>query len=481
MLVLGIDLGTQSLKVVACDASSLAVRGQGAGRYPTHRPGPDAAEQDPRDWEAALGPAIRDALDRAGASPRDVAAIAIAAQLDGCVAVDAAGEPLHHAVIWQDRRATAHAVDPARVFALAGQIDDPGHLAPKIAFLRARGVRAARFHQPTSYLVERLTGVAVLDPALASTTLLCALATGAWSPELLASYAVERAWLPAIRPTCALAGALTTRGAALTGLVAGTPVAVGTGDDFATPLGAGVVAAGSIVCAIGTAEVVGAFTPLPILDRVAAEPMVETHLAPAGGYFVENPGWFSGGAVRWATALLGVADDAAFDALAASVPATDGVTFLPALAGAMTPVWRPHATGTFHGLAARHTGAHLARAVLEGLAFACRDVVDRLRALGLRTDDVRVLGGGATSRVWAQIRADVLGLPHHLDPRETCALGAAMIAAVAAGAHPDLVAAAGQIVVPTEPVLPADDLDAAYGRYRRLVEALAPLAATRWT
>src|SRR5690606_24960365 len=134
-------------------------------------------------------------------------------------------------------------------------------------------------------------------------------------------------------------GALTAEGARLTGLRAGTPVAVGTGDDFANPLGAGLLVPGSLVCAIGTAEVVGTIANDPVLDRVTAEPMVETHCYPTGGFFVENPGWLSGGAVRWATRLLGLADDAAFDAAAATAPSgAGGLTFVPALAGAMTPV-----------------------------------------------------------------------------------------------------------------------------------------------
>jgi len=483
VLVVGLDLGTQSCKAVVCD-EALAVRGHHAIAYETHRPGPDAAEQDPRAWEAALGAAIGGALSAAGATADDIAAIAIAGQLDGCVAVDAGGAPLHPALIWQDRRAVPElaAIDPRRVFEVAGQVADASHLAAKLRWLRAR-VRAARYHQPVSYLVERLTGAAVIDPALASTTMLLELATGAWSAELLAAFAIDPAELPEIRPACAIAGALTAGGARLSGLRAGTPVAVGTGDDFATPLGAGLVAPGGpLVCAIGTAEVVGALAASAVLDR-GGEPMVETHAYPAGGFFIENPGWLSGGAVRWATRLLGLADDRELDALAAQAPpGADGVTFVPALAGAMTPVWRPHARGTFHGLTAAHERAHVARAVLEGLAFACRDVAERLVALALPVARVLVLGGGSRSAVWAQLRADVLGVPHDVAANpDTCPLGAAMIATVAAGVHPDLAAAAVHLPPPARTFVPTGArLDAPYARYQRLVAQLAPLATSPW-
>ena len=486
MLVLGLDLGTQSLKAVVCD-ESLAVRGHHAVGYvseqaplrgATDRPAPDRAEQDPASWEQALGAAIHGALAAAGAKADDVSALAIAGQLDGCVAVDPNGRPLHAALIWQDRRAIAETAraDARRVFEIAGQVADASHMAPKICWLRDHGVTAARFHQPVSYLVERLTGVAAIDPANASSSMLLDLATSAWSPELLAAFAIIEAELPAIRPTCSIAGALTAEGARLTGLRAGTPVAVGTGDDFANPLGAGVVAPGSIVCAIGTAEVVGAVSATAVLDRIGVEPMVETHVYPAGGYFIENPGWMSGGAVRWAVRMLGLDSDAAFDALAASAPAgAGGVTFVPALAGAMTPVWRPNARGALHGLAAGTDRSHIARAVLEGLAFASRDVAERLAAMGLPATDVLLLGGGAKSRVWSQLRADTLGLCHRVAPnRDTCPIGAAMVAAVAAGFVPDLAGAAALAppavnVFAPGPAATREALDAAYRRYQNLV------------
>ena len=498
-MVIGLDLGTQSLKAVVCD-ERLAVLGEHQIGHTTRHPQPGWAEQDPATWEASIAPVIARALAKAGAQPSDVVALALAGQLDGCIAVDAAGEPLHPALIWQDRRAAAHVygsappfgaagqarptvdvVTAARIFELAGQVADPSHLAPKVCWLRAHGIRAARFHQPTSYLVERLTGVATIDHAHASTTMLYDLAAGTWSGELLAAFAIDRRELPELRATTAIAGPLDARGAAITGLPIGTPVAVGTGDDFSTPLGAGVVAPGQVICAIGTAEVVGALAATPVRDR-AVEPMLETHAYPTGAFFIENPGWLSGGAVRWATAMLGLSGDAELDALAATAPpGAGGVTFVPALAGAMTPVWRPHARGTLHGLTAAHDRSHVARAVLEGLAFACRDVVDRLATLGLPTTEILVLGGGGASRLWTQIRADVLGRTHLVAARtDTSAVGAAMIAAVACGLVPDLATACALIPPPTTRLTPRATLDDAYARYQRLVGQLAPLSEAPW-
>jgi xylulokinase len=478
-IVVGVDLGTQSLKAVICD-EQLRVLGDHQIAHATVHPRRGWAEQDPRGWEAALAPAIATALQRAGVAASDVVALALAGQLDGCIAVDAGGDPLHPALIWQDKRATEHLpVDPARLFELTGQVADASHLAAKARWLTAAGIRAACWHQPTSYLVERLTGARVLDPAHASTTMLYDLAARAWSPELVAAFGLDPAALPAIADAHAIAAPLSPRGAALTGLPAGIPVAVGTGDDFATPLGAGVIGPGLAICAIGTAEVVGALAATPVFDRPSPprETMLETHAYPTGAFFVENPGWLSGGAVRWATRLLGLTSDAELDALAATAPpGADGVTFIPALAGAMTPMWRATARGTLHGLAASHDRAHVARAVLEGLAFAARDVVDRLTELGLATREVLVLGGGGKSAVWNQLRADALQRPHHVAARtDTCAIGAAMLAALAAGVVRDFTAACATAPSPAATFHPQRDLDAPYARYRQVVRQIAPL------
>ena len=487
MVFVGIDIGTQSLKAVVCD-ESFAVLGAHAIAYDTRHPAPDCAEQDPAQWEQALEPAIVRALSAAGVRGDDVKAIAIAGQLDGCVAVDERGQAVSPCLIWQDKR--AHNELRGDRFDVTGQVADPSHMAPKIAWLVANGMRGARYHQPTSYLVERLTGAAVLDPAHASTTLLYDLARGVWSPDLLAAYGIDDRVLPTIQPATSIAGTLRSD---LAGIPAGTPVAVGTGDDFATPLGAGVIDAGQLVVAIGTAEVVGTLAQTVVLDRAdvraasdrwcaLAEPMVETHAYPTGSFFVENPGWLSGGVVRWTTELLGLASDSDLDKLAASAPrGADGVTFIPALSGGMTPVWRSHARGTLHGLTAAHDRSHIARAVLEGLAFACRDVAGRLIALGLPLTDAIVLGGGGKSDIWTQIRADALQLPHHVAARtDTCAIAAAMLAAVSVGAVPSLREAAARVPQPARTVTPSGSLDEAYDRYCRLVRSVAALAERPW-
>jgi xylulokinase len=257
----------------------------------------------------------------------------------------------------------------------------------------------------------------------------------------------------------------------------GVPVAVGTGDDFATPLGAGVVAPGQIICGLGTAEVVGGLCTDPIFDPGG---LVETHAYASPGYFIENPGWPAGGAMRWIGEILGT-DFAKLDELAAAVPSgSDGLVFTPALAGAMTPEWIAGARGSFYGLTTGHGRGHFARSVMEGCIFATRDVVERLLQIGVRGDSILLLSGGARSQVWAQIRADAIGLPVHVSSRaDTCPMGAAMLAAVAGGVQSELEHCAELVRRPARILEPDASLrstyDGAYGRYRQLFDSLRPL------
>jgi xylulokinase len=486
-LLLGIDLGSQSLKAVLLD-ERLQLRGSGRRTYPTAFPRPGWAEQDPRLWEDALGPAIADALAAVGCRPGDVAALGVAGQLDGCLPVDAKGHSLAAALIWMDRRADAalnrvrHRLGTRHVRALTGANLDGTHMAPKMRWLideTEAGRRAALFHQPVTYMVERLTGARAIDHGLASTSLLYGLAEGNWLPELMAAFELQPKLLPPLRRSEERAGRLNAEGARLTGLPAGIPVAVGTGDDFSTPLGGGVMQTGIVANVLGTAEVVGTLGREPSIDPSA---LTETHrYVGAGFHYIENPGWVSGGAVEWLRSTLGIADFAAFDRLAAQVPpGAEGLLFLPALSGAMTPEWLAGARGCFYGLTPSHGPGHLARAVLEGNAFGLKDVVLALQAMKLPTERLRLLGGGARSDLWAQIRADVTGLPAERTPvADTSPVGAAILGGVAAGILPDL-ASAVSLIDAAGPALEPDRrrgqlYDDTHARYHQLFQSLKPM------
>jgi len=382
-----------------------------------------------------------------------------------------------------DRRAEAEieGVPARRVREITGLTLDPGHQAAKIRWLLrnfpgARG--AAKFHHPVSYLFSRLTGEHICDHALASTTMLYSLEKRAYDDELLGYFDIDRSVLPEIAEATAPAGKLTAEGARLTGLPEGVTAAVGTGDDFSSPLGAGLVSPGRAVCVLGTAEVVGALHERPAVDQSG---LVETHGYPGGGYFVENPGWLSGGTLAWLKNLLKLDDFGQLESLAAQAPpGSDGLTFIPALSGAMAPEWISSARGCYYGLTPAHDARHFARAALEGCAFAMCDVLSRLSEMEIANNSILLLAGGARSRLWAQIRADSAGIPAQLPERvDTSPIGAAMIAAVSAGAFNDLKSCAPLVDSITATIYPLkqniEPYAEARARYRLLFDSLRPM------
>jgi xylulokinase len=484
-MIVGVDIGTQSLKAVVTD-ENLRLLGEAWCAYRPSFPRPGWAEQEPRLWEEALAPTIGRALEAAGTTAGSVQGLGICGQLDGCVAIDRHGWPLGPCIIWMDRRAEAEVagLPVERIRNVTGLVLDATHMAAKARWLKRHAPERAaiqRFHQPVSYLVARLTGEHVFDHGLASTTMAYGLERRGLDARLLELFELEAGELPAIAEAFDCAGTLHRKGAALTGLPEGTPVAVGTGDDFSNPLGAGLVEPGRLACALGTAEVVGALHQLPVIDRRG---LVETHGYPGGRYFIENPGWLAGGALAWFVETFRLGDVRELDALAETVPAgADGVTFLPAMGGAMAPEWIAAARGCFYGLAPVHGSAHLARAVLEGCAFAMRDVLQRLLEMNLTADSILLLGGGARSRIWAQIRADLTGLPVAV-PRviATSPMGAAVLASVAGGLQPGLLEAARQVAGAASVVEPDPAekraYDDAYAAYRKLFDSLRPMFET---
>ena len=483
--VIGVDVGSQSVKAALLDPDGRTVATAGRPCAMRH-PQAGWAEQDPADWERALAGAVRAVVDAAGIRPAEVTHLGMACQVDGVVAVDEHHQPLREAIIWLDRRADAEVdaltdkVGADAIFSTTGLNPDASHTAPKMMWLRDHEpdvFRKARSLPPVAaYLLARLTGVLAQDAANASSTLLYDVTTGTWSGMLVEAAGLDPALLPSIRPSTEVAGGLLPAAAELLGLDARCQVVVGTGDEHAATLGAGAAGPGLVVDVTGTAEPVCAVADEVVLDP---ERVVETHAhSVPGRLLVENPGFVSGGSTLWlAQSVLHVDQGAVFD-LAAQAPAgSGGVTFLPALSGSMTPRWNENMRGAFIGLAMNHDGRHLARAVLEGCAYALRDIVDRLDALGI-AGEVRVVGGGGRSRLWLEIKAGVLGRPvRSVLAEEATALGAGILAGTAAGTFrdpDDAVTRAVEVAPTTVDPDPAvrDRYDEAYAQYRRLFDAV---------
>jgi xylulokinase len=482
-LVVGVDVGSQGacLSAFTADGERAATTYQ---PYAVSYPRPGWAEQDPAAWIDALRGGFGDLdidLDR-------VAAISFASQLDGLVAVDGAGEPIGPAIIWMDRRADPLCdqvqISKEEWYRRSGCNLDGSHVAAKIAWQmrNGAGAEAARYLLPGAFLVRFAAGADVVDAASASSTMALDPHALAWADELLAAFGIDPARLPRVVPCDEVVGEVTPEFAELTRLPRGTVVVAGCGDEMGATLGAGVVEPGVACDVLGTAEPVCAVTAEPLFDATRVTEC-HPHAAP-GRWLLENPGWASGASYRWFRDELGGSDYEELNALAATVsPGSDGVVFVPWMGGAMAPAWDADARGGWYGLTPAHHRAHLCRSLLEGSAYALRDVIEAIRGAGLEVERIVCVAGGARSSLVRQLRADVTGLPvGWSEDVETTARGAAMLAAVGAGFHDDVSSAAAVMARPADQVHEPDveagvRLEDGYRRYRRLHESLAPAFA----
>jgi xylulokinase len=501
-LVLGCDVGSQGTNVALYTAGGDLVA-EADEPYDVAFPAPGWAEQDPALWLEALEHAVKRVLAAPGVQPSAVKGLSFGSQLDGVVAVGAAGEPLRPALIWMDRRAEEQAralaerMEPRDFYRLSGANLDSSHGVFKILWLGDEEpehfARAAAFLLPGSFVLERVTGVRGVDYSNASSFALLDPRERRWSSPLLELAGLDEGVLAPVHAATAPVGAITRGFAEATGLPPDTVVAVGCGDEMAATLGAGVYQPGEVCDVVGTAEPVCAASDRPREDETM---LVECHPhADPDVWLLENPGFVSGGNLRWfrdhlAPLELAAESDGGRDAyealveLAAGVPpGSDGLVFLPCMQGAMAPEWNGAARGVMHGLTLAHTRAHLFRAILEGSAFALRDILEAMVAAGLEVRRLTIVGGGAKGLLWRRIKADATGLPVRVPANvETTATGAAMLAAVGAGLHAS-VADAAEAFVRYEPGELEPDpeahaaYDSAYRLYRDVYFALKPVFA----
>ena len=494
--VIGCDVGSQSTKVLLLSLDGQIV-GEAAADYSIDYPQPVWAEQPVERWTTALERSLRQLLAESGVGAGRIRALGLASQVEGVVPVDAAGQPLRPAIIWMDRRAepqcqrVRQAVGDETVFDLTGLNLDPSHVAPKMRWIADNEpelfARAACLHLPGSYLGFYLTGETAVDYSIASATLLLDIRTRAWSSAMCGHFGIDAALLPRLRPATSPLGRLRANIAEAVGLSADTMIVVGSGDEHAACLGAGVISAGLIGDIAGTSEPVCAAVAAPAFDPTH---LVETHChADPDLWLLENPGFVSGANYRWlrdqfggeelrAAAAGGASAYARLDALAADIqPGAEGLIFLPSLMGATSPTWNEAARGAFSGFTLAHTRAHFTRAVLEGSAYAVRAITDQMQAIGLGAREMRVMGGGARSALWNQIKADVTGLPIGVpEATETTALGAALLALVGCGEYATLAEACPRVVRLPRRYEPRQSAQAAYaeayGLFRRVYASL---------
>jgi len=479
---IGIDVSTTASKALVIDERGTVVASHGAP-HELSTPRPLWSEQDPREWWRATCASLQAALQEI--STDDVAAVGLTGQMHGLTMLDANNQILRPAILWNDQRTAAQCAAITErmgaewLYQHIGSLMLPGFTAPKIVWVREHEPeifqQTAHILLPKDYVRFLLTGAYVTDVSDGSGIALMDIGRRAWSDELLAALEIPRAILPDLCEGPEVSARVSAEGAAATGLREGTPVVGGAGDQPATAIGSGILRRGQTSITVGTSGVV--FTAN---DQYQPEPDGRLHTfchAVPGYWFHMGVMLSAAGGMRWLHDALAAGHSyEELSDLAANVPhGADGLVFVPYLTGERHPHPDPLARGAFVGLTLRSGLGQLVRAVMEGVAFGLRDNLELLNSLGVAPSTAALSGGASKSPVWRQILTDIAGIPlYSINSSEGAALGAAILAAVGAGAWPDVPTACGDLIRAVDVSEPSANSVAAYERLYPIFRQLYP-------
>ena len=491
-MLIGIDLGTSTCKAIAVNGDGEVVAKRSRD-YPMINRRPGWAEQEPAEWWRATDEVIAElaaALPRGG---REVTGIGLCGQMHGLTALDADGNPLRPAILWNDQRAapqcewiTERAGGLPGLLRMTRNRMLPGFTGGKVVWFRDEEpelfARTERILNPKDYLRFRMTGHVATDVSDASGTGLFDVARREWSGELLGLLDIDRALLPEVVESTAQTGGVRPESAQRWGIPAGTPVFGGGGDAVIQTTAMGLVDAGPIGFTLGTAGIVaGGAAECP--QNPDGRVQVSCGNAP-GRWHVMGVSLSAGGALQWLRDALAPADAVSFDQLVglakAVDPGSDGLLFLPYLLGERSPHVAPEAAASWIGLTPMHHVGHFARSVMEGVLLNMREILEVCLQAGLRCDRVIASGGATGEPLWLQMLADVLDreIATVTGSTEGGAYGAALAAGVGTGQWRDFDEALAGVAVehtfrPKQPT--AQLYDRTFRRHRRLYEQLAPV------
>jgi xylulokinase len=437
-VAVGVDVGTTGVRGVAVDELGAVVASATSG-YEFRTPQPLWTEQDPEDWwrgtQAVLG-------RLAGELGSRIAGIGLTGQMHGSVFLDSAGEVIRPALLWNDQRTgkqcaeITERVGADRLRQVTGNPALTGFQAPKVLWLRDEEpecyARVAHVLLPKDYVRLRLTRELATDASDAAGTLFLDLRERRWSDAILDALEIPESWLPTVCESPETAGAVPADVATALGMQPRINVAAGGGDNAAAAVGTGIVHNGVLSSSIGTSGVLFART-----ETATPDPSGRIHAfchAVPGKCCLLGVTLSAGGSLRWWRDVTGLSYDTLVGEAESISPGAEGLIFLPYLTGERTPHLDPEARGVFFGLTARHTRAHLTRALLEGVLFSLRDALEVMRELGVRPTTVVATGGGSASPIWLRLQADVYNTEiRRTVIHEGAAYGAALLGHVAAG------------------------------------------------
>jgi len=471
--LLGVDVGTEGCKALLFNTEGKSLA-RSYNRYPVIVPEPSWAEQDPLLWWDGVRKSIREVLKKAHVSVENIVCVSLTGQSPVLVAVDGRGKPMMNAIIWMDRRAVE---ETKRIMEVTGLKEDPSMMLPKIMWVKEhrRNIfrKTHRFLQATDFVGYRLTGKFATDPLTAS-TIHFDTKKGKWPYETLSKLEIPVEKLPNVLFPTKSAETVSKEASRQTGLREGTPVVLAGIDAYMATVGVNALEPGHVCEITGTSTCIMVPSYQKIRDpetRVVCSPFpLVPDLWITWGIMSST-----GASLRWYHDNLSCKESySELDAEAAEIPpGSDGLIFLPYLMGERSPIWDTSARGVFAGLSLNHTHQHFARAILEGCAFGIRHNLEIIGELGGEINEIWSCGGAAKSRIFGQIKADILGKPIIIPKEiEAPALGSIIIGAVNVGIYKNLTKAAESMVRAKYTIAPQESMHKKYGRFYRMYKDL---------
>lgn len=453
--LLGIDIGTSACKIAVFNKQG-QVMADSTGEYNVYYPKPGYAEQDPEDWWKAVCSAVKSALDKGGISPYDIVGIGIDGQSWAAVAVDGTGQVLTNTPIWLDTRSADicarlnERIGRERIFQLCGNPLQPSYATGKVLWYQEHMpevfAKTEKILQSNSYIGFKLTGVISQDVCQSYGFHCFDMRRGVWDDEMCREMGIPRKLLPQLYECHQVIGRVTKEAAAECGLAEGIPVIAGGLDAACGTLGAGVLYEGETQEQGGQA---GGMSICTETYRADERLILSYHVVP-GKWLLQGGTTGGGGVMRWLERefadyereqgkKLGKSSLVLFNEEAEQVPpGSEGLVFLPYMAGERSPIWDPNAKGVWYGMDFSKTKGHFIRSAMEGVAYALKHNLDIGEAAGAKVKVLRAMGGSANSLLWTQIKSDVTGLPIVVPSSDTATTwGAAILAGVGVGLFGD--------------------------------------------
>ncbi|ADQ46908.1 xylulokinase [Caldicellulosiruptor kronotskyensis 2002] len=494
MYFIGIDVGTSGTKTILTDSKG-NILATATFEYPLYQPQIGWAEQNPEDWWDASVKGIKAVLEKSKVDPKEVKAVGLTGQMHGLVMLDKNYNVIRPSIIWCDQRTAKECdeitqkVGKERLIEITANPALTGFTASKILWVKNNEPqnyeKVYKILLPKDYIRFKLTGEFATDVSDASGMQLLDIKNRCWSDEVLEKLEIDKDLLGKVYESPEVTGKVSRQASEITGLCEGTLVVAGGGDQAAGAVGNGIVKTGVISSTIGSSGVVFAH-----LDEFKIDPQGRVHTfchAVPGKWHVMGVTQGAGLSLKWFRDNFAHIEKAAFEFIdkdpyilmdqeaELANPGSDGLVFLPYLMGERTPILDPYAKGIFFGITAKHTRREFIRAVMEGVVFSLKNCLDILNEMGIEVKEVRVSGGGAKSKLWKQMQADIFEMDvWTLNSKEGPAFGAAILAAVGAGEYNKVEEACDVMIQKVESCNPNKDLFEVYRRTYKLYNSIYP-------